>query len=40
MRFSVSKAGLFYSPPIFEMQIYKKILIHTQAKLNINTNLT
>lgn len=24
MRFSVSKAGLFYSPPIFEMQIYKK----------------
>lgn len=25
MRFSVSKAGLFYSPPIFEMQIYKNI---------------
>ena len=27
MRFSVSKAGLFYSPPIFEMQIYKKSLL-------------
>ena len=28
MRFSVSKAGLFYSPPIFEMQIYKKYSKH------------
>lgn len=40
MRFSVSKAGLFYSPPIFEMQIYKKTLISTQVNLNINTILT